>query len=391
MFSLSKRVRAIVSALLVALIGTACSGKPPPENRQEPSLAVTTIEPLERAIDQTLTVSGSVGAWQEMSLGVELSGVRAAEVLVEVGDRVRGGQPLLLLDRRTLEVQARQADAGLAQARANLELARANLARGERLVAEGLISSSDADELRAKLISAEAQLATAEADREAARLRLEFATLRAPDDGVISARLVQPGQVVNAGTELLRMIRQGRLEWRAELTESDLARVREGTVVELTGPQGEQVAGRVRAVAPAVDPTTRTGLLYADLPEPGNLRAGMFAQGRVLLGEVPATVLPRDAIVFRDGIPYVFVARKGAPAEDGSVLFTVEQRRIAIGLQQADLTEVRSGLEAGDRVVVRGAGFLSDGDLVREVSSEEARLVQGPAIAAPPASEPTGP
>lgn len=378
-------------ALLPALLVTACGGKPPPESRQEPSLAVTTIEPLQRAMDQTLTVSGSVGAWQEMSLGVELSGVRAAEVLVEVGDRVRAGQPLLLLDRRTLEVQARQADAGLAQARANLELARANLARGERLVAEGLISSSDADELRAKLISAEAQLATAEADREAARLRLEFATLRAPDDGVISARSVQPGQVVNAGTELLRMIRQGRLEWRAELTESDLARVREGTVVELTGPQGEQVAGRVRAVAPAVDPATRTGLLYADLPQPGNLRAGMFAQGRVLLGEVPATVLPRDAVVFRDGIPYVFVARNDVSAEDGGVLFTVEQRRIAIGLQQGDLTEVRAGLEAGDRVVVRGAGFLSDGDLVREVSADPARLVQRPATAVPPATEPTAP
>jgi RND family efflux transporter MFP subunit len=361
-------VRRILPALVAAglVLLAACSSDPPAaQSAQVPSLSVTTARLEQRTLTQALTVSGSVAAWQEMSLGVELSGVRAAEVLVEVGDRVRSGAPLLRLDARTLEVQLRQAEASVAQGRANLDLARANLARGERLVAEGLISSSDADELRARLTTAEAQLTTAQADRDAARLRLEFATLRAPDDGVISARLVQPGQVVNAGAELLRMIRRGRLEWHAELTESDLARVRIGSVVELAGPRGEQVTGRVRAIAPALDPNTRSGLLYADLPGPGDLRAGMFAEGRVLLGEVAASVLPRDAIVFRDGIPYVFVA--GAAAGANAAIFPVAQRRIGIGIQQGDFIEVRAGVTADERVVVRGAGFLSDGDLVREV------------------------
>ena len=150
-------------------------------------------------MEQTLVVSGSVAAWEEMSLGVELTGIRVAAVLVDVGDTVRAGQPLVRLDARTLEVQARQAEASVAQARASLDLARANATRGESLVKEGLISSSDSDELRATLTKAEAQLATAEADREAARLRLGFATLTAPDAGVISARTVQPGQIVSAG------------------------------------------------------------------------------------------------------------------------------------------------------------------------------------------------
>ncbi len=351
----------------------ACTEKPAVPNRQEPSLTVTTAALQEQKLNQMLMVSGSVAAWQEMSLGVELSDVRAAEVLVEVGDPVRAGQVLLRLDTRTLEVQARQADAGMAQARANLELAAANLTRGERLVGEGLISSSDADELRARLTSAEADLTTAETNRDAARLRLEFATLRAPDDGVISARSVQPGQVVNSGTELLRLIRRGRLEWRAELTEADLSRVREGTGVELTGPQGERVSGQVRAVSPAVDPMTRAGVVYVDLPQPGTLRAGMFAEGRILLGEVTARVLPRDAIVFRDGIPYVFVARPETAAGGASDMFAIEQRRISVGLQQGNVTEIREGLAADDRVVVRGAGFLSDGDLVREAGTDRGK------------------
>jgi RND family efflux transporter MFP subunit len=288
---------------------------------------------------------------------------------VEVGDTVRTGQSLLRLDTRTLEVQARQADASVAQARASLELARANADRGATLVKEGLISSSNADELRATLASAEAQLATAEADREAARLRLGFATLRAPDDGVISARAVQPGQIVSSGTDLLRLIREGRLEWRAELTEADLTRVRVGTPVELTSPSGERIKGQVRAVSPSVDPETRTGMLYADLPAPGDLRSGMFAQGQILLGTALANVLPRESVIFRDGYPYVFVARNGA---DGGATFNVEQRRITVGGQRGEFTEVQSGLKADERVVVRGAGFLSDGDLVRQVAGQPA-------------------
>lgn len=361
-------VARICGVLAVALLSGACTKQPATGNQPEPSLTVSTATLQEQELNQALVVSGSVGAWQEMSLGVELSDLRVAEVLVEIGDRVRAGQVLLRLDARTLEVQARQADAGVAQARASMELAAANLARGERLVGEGLISSRDADELRARLTSTQAELITAEADRDAARLRLEFATLRAPDDGIISARSAQPGQVVSSGAELLRMIRRGRLEWRAELTESDLPRVRTGAVVELSGPRGERVSGRVRAVSPAVDPLTRVGVLYADLPQPGTLRAGMFAEGRILLGKVKAQVLPREAIVFRDGIPYVFVAR--VPSPDDGATFTVEQRRISVGLQQGNLSEVREGIAASERVVVRGAGFLSDGDLVREADDE---------------------
>ncbi len=351
---------ALVLAALLAGCGQPETAEP------KPSLVVTTTTMTTQRMERALAVSGSVAAWEEISLGAELTGIRVAAVLVEVGDTVRAGQPLLRLDARTLQVQARQADASVAQAKASLALARANATRGESLQNEGLISSSNSDELRATLASAEAQLAAAEADLDAARLRLGFAILTAPDAGVISARTVQPGQIVSSGTDLLRIIRQGRLEWRAELTEGDLTRVRVGTPVELQSPSGQRILGKVRAVAPAVDPETRTGILYADLPAPGDLRAGMFAQGQVLLGATLATVLPRESVVFRDGFSYVFVAEA-----ENAAAFKVERRRITIGPQRGDFTEVQGGLKPAERIVVKGAGFLSDGDLVREVAGKE--------------------
>lgn len=360
-----------LAALALSALIAACGGQEPaPE--AAPSLTVTATQLASRPLERTLVASGSVAAWQEMSLGVELSGVRVTAVLVEVGDKVKPGQTLLRLDARTLEVQARQADAALDQAQANLALARAANARGDSLLERKLISTADADQLKANLISAEAKLTTAQADRDAARLKLGFATLEAPQAGVISARPVEPGQVVSAGAELLRLIRDGRLEWRAELAEGDFTQVHAGATVKLAGPDGAEVSGRIRAVSPALDPQTRTGLVYADLPEPGALRAGMFAQGRILLGTVTAQVLPREAVVFRDGLPYVFVL------QDDAAVAKVTQQRVSLGIQQGQLTAITSGLGAGDRVVARGAGFLGDGDLVRVLPAEAATAAPEP-------------
>lgn len=328
------------------------------------SLTVTTVRPLQKSLVRDIVASGSVAAWEETSLGVELSGVRVSRVLVEVGSRVKAGQALVELDRRTLNVQARQAEGALAQARASLDVARAAAQRGESLLANKLISVSNSEELGATLRRAEAQVTVAEADRDAARLRVGFATLRAPDAGIVSSRSVQPGQVVASGNELLRLIRQGRLEWRAEVSDADLPRVTQGASVELSAPGGAVVEGRIRAVSPAVDAQRRTALIYADLPRdaPG-LRAGMFVQGRLRTGSFSATVLPREALVFRDGLAYVFLL--GA---DGRV----KQRRVDVGATQGDEVELKSRLEPDARIVARGAGFLSDGDLVRTAETPAA-------------------
>ncbi len=357
--------RALRAAFVLAcgLALAACSADEPVAAASVPSLTVSVTMPTQQSLPQRITASGSIAAWEEMVLGVELSGQRIARIDVEVGDVVKAGDPLLVLDTRSLEMERRQAEAVLAQADASLQMAAANARRGEQLKREQLIAASAADELVAAELTAKAQRQTAVAQLENARLRTSFATLRAPDDGVISARLAQPGQVVTAGAELLRMIRGGRLEWRAELPEADLIRITPGVPVELQAPGGDRIVGTVRAVSPSLDAQSRTGVVYADLPEPGALRAGMYAAGDLLLGAKPARTVPDQAIVERDGYRYLFVVG------DGDI---VERRRVETGARQGGVVEILDGVGPDDRVVVQGAGFLGDGDRVRVEAGDEA-------------------
>lgn len=364
--TIPSRLRAVLGLGLAGLLLAGCGSDPQPAAAAADtgaSLSVSLVTPQSRALQRRLTASGAIAAQEEMLLGVELSGVRVAEVLVDIGEPVRKGQVLLRLDTRTLASEQRQSDAAVAEAEAALAVAKRNNERMSALRDKSLISARDADEMWGAATQANARLNSARAQREAVALRLSFAELRAPDDGVISRRDVQPGQVVSAGGELLRLIRQGRLEWRGNLPEAELARVQEGTVVQVSGPDGSRAEARVRRIAASLDAASRTGVVYASLAEPGPLRAGMFAQGDLLLGEHPALLLPLAAVVQRDGHSYVF--RVGNEQR-------VTRQRIEIGRVDGDQIEVVSGLAATDAVVARGAGFLSEGDRVRVVAGTAA-------------------
>jgi RND family efflux transporter MFP subunit len=184
----------------------------------------------------------------------------------------------------------------------------------------------------------------------------------APDAGVISARNATVGAVAGVGTEMFRMIRQGRLEWRAEVTAAELPRVKPGQKVVVKGGSGAGVQGRVRMVAPTVDAQSRVALVYVDLPPTlsadAPLKAGMFASGEFALGESAALTVPQQAIAVRDGFAYVF--RLNADSR-------VSQLKVTTGRRLGDRVEVTAGLPADALVVTSGAGFLNDGDLVRQV------------------------
>ena len=349
-------------ALLTAALA-GCGGKDKPADAAAPAMAVTLAAAQTRPMARAVVVSGPVSAFEEMQLGVEVSGQRVTSLRVDVGQWVKRGDILLQLDHRTLDSELAQAQAALRQAQTAQELAVLNLQRGAKLADQRLISASSLDELRATRANAEAQTATARARRDAAQLQRDFADLRAPADGVISRRLVQPGQVVAAGSELLRLIRDGRLEWRAELSEEQLAHVAVGNTVELPYA-GQPIAGRIRAVSPGVDAQTRTGTVYADLPEPGPLKPGVYVEGRIVTGDGQALVIPTAAIVQRDGHGYVFTV--GDKQQ-------VRRHRVRSGQTVQGRTEILEGLKAGDRVVVDGAGFLGEGDRVRVVADGNAK------------------
>ena len=164
------------------------------------------------------------------------------------------------------------------------------------------------------------------------------------------------GAVLPAGQELFRLIRGGRLEWRAEVAAAELARLAPGQAARITLAGGDAVDGRVRMLSPLVDVQTRNGLAYVDLPRGSSARAGMFARGEIVLGTAPVQTLPQAAVHLRDGFSHVM--RVGPDARASLV-------RVQAGRRHGERVEITAGLQPEDRVVASGVDFLADGDQVR--------------------------
>jgi RND family efflux transporter MFP subunit len=324
-----------------------------------PALTVTVTQPQRVELPEAITANGSIAAWQEASIGTEANGLRLAEVRVNVGDAVRRGQVLATFAPDTVQAEAAQIRAAVAEAEANLAEAAANAQRARELQPSGGLSAQQVNQYLTAERTAQARLDAQRAAARTQQLRLAQTQVLAPDDGVISARSATVGAVLPAGTELFRMIRQGRLEWRAEVPASALASVRPGMTARVTPAGGRTVEGKVRVVAPVVDPATRNGVVYVDLPRGGDAKAGMFASGEFELGRSSALTLPQSAVLLRDGFTYVFVI-----GDDGRV----RQRKVEVGRRSGERVEITGGLDAGARVVASGGAFLSDGDAVRVVA-----------------------
>jgi len=329
----------------------------------KPALTVVVTRPQRTTLPLTVRANGNIAAWQEASIGTEANGLRLAEVRVNVGDVVKRGQVLATFAPETMQVDLLQTRASLAEAEATLADAAANAERAQSLRATGALSEATINQYVTAERTARARLEAQRAAVQARQLKVTQTAVVAPDDGVISARSATVGAVLPAGQELFRMIRQGRLEWRAEVQAAELAQIEPGTRATVTPAGGSAIAGKVRMVAPTVDPQTRLGIVYVDLPAPGSARAGMFARGEFELGSSSALTLPASAVQLREGFSYVF--KVGADSK-------VVQTKITSGRRAGDRVEVTGGLEPDARVVASGGGFLAENDTVRIVDAPPA-------------------
>lgn len=328
-----------------------------------PALTVEVVQPQLQSLARSVSAVGSIAAWQEASIGTETNGWRLAEVRANVGDRVRRGQVLAVFAADLARAELAQAQAALAEHEASLAEAAANAQRARELQGSGALSAQQIQQYVTAERTAQARLEAQRANVKTMQIRLAQTELRAPDDGVISARGATLGAVVAPGQELFRLVRQGRLEWRAEVAAADLAALRPGATVRVQPTGAPPIDGKLRMVSPTVDPQTRNAIVFVDLPAPGAARAGMFARGEFVLGESSALTLPASAVLLRDGHAWVF--RVGA---DGKV----QQGKVVVGRRSGDRVEVVSGLDAQARVVASGGGFLTDGDLVRVAAAAAA-------------------
>ncbi len=325
------------------------------------ALSVEVISPVSAQVPVTLQANGNIAAWQEASIGAELAGLRLAEVRVDVGDRVQRGQLLAVFASDTLKADLAQLEAALAQARAAQADAVDNAERTRALRDTGALSAQQIQQALSGETAAKARVAAAEAAVQAQQLRLAQTRVVAPDDGVISARNATVGAIGGAGADLFKLIRAGRIEWRAEVPAAELVRLKAGDKAQLTTPAGRSVTGKVRRVAPTVDATSRNGLVYVDLPSgpEGDLKPGMFARGEFAFDSRPAMTLPASAVLLRDG--RAVVMQVGADQK-------VTQTAVRV-LARLDQRVAVEGLDANARVVRQGGAFLSDGDTVRTVTA----------------------
>ena len=363
------------AAALCAMFALATSDRATAKDEKaapRAALSVTTARPATTKLPINLTANGSIAAWQEAIIGSESNSLRLAEVRVNVGDVVKKGQVLAVFADEAVRADIEGTRASLLEAQANAEEAKANADRARKLEKSGALSAQQVTEYLTGERTAAARVKSAQASLTQQQLRLKYTQVLAPDSGVISARSATVGAVVGVGTELFRMIRQGRLEWRAEVVAQDLGRIKSGSRAVVRAASGAEIAGKVRTVAPSVDPQTRVALVYVDLPPALStempLKAGMFASGRFELGASNALTLPQQAVVVRDGFSYVF--RLNADSR-------VSQVKVGLGRRLGDRVEVVTGVNADTPIVVSGAGFLNDGDLVRNIQAA------APAAAAP--------
>ena len=262
------------SGLALVSIGNA-QEKTADKAAGKPSLTVSFINPQRTEMPFVVQATGNIAAWQEASIGAEAGGLRVAEVRVNVGDVVHKGQVLATLSAETIEADLAQARANLAEAEAMLADARVNAARAREIGTTGSLSQQQLAQLLTAEKTGAARALAARAQVAAQEIRFKHTTVTAPDDGSISARAATVGAVVPQGQELFRLIRGDRLEWRAEVTSAEIARIRAGQAATVTSATGARAAGRVRMIAPTVDPQTRNALVYVDLPAAA-MRGGNF-------------------------------------------------------------------------------------------------------------------
>lgn len=338
----------------------AFAEKPTKEDTPKPALTVTIDKPQQAALNLQLTANGNVAAWQEAIIGTEADGLRLAEVLVNVGDQVKKGQVLATFATETVAADLAQIKANVAEAEASVAEAVANASRARSVAVTGALSEQQISQYFSAEKTAKAKLLAQQAAVKVHELRLVKTKVLAPDSGVISTRTATLGAVLPRGQELFRLIRQSRLEWRAEVAAAELSRLPVGTSTQITLPDGKNIAGKVRMIAPTVDPKTRLGLVYVDMPITTNLKAGMFLKGAFALGQSNAFTVSQQAVVVRDGFNYLFCINKDN---------RVSQVKVQVGRRNGERVEVISGLAENAAFVVNGAGFLNDGDLVKVVAA----------------------
>ena len=343
-------LRALAVGLALAISLGACKGgegdadaKAKNEQKGPEATPVEVVKAVQRPIAASYTGTAALEPRAESQVVAKTSGVALA-VLVEEGQRVEAGQPLVRLDPD-------RARLAVAQAEAQLRKLENNYRRAQQLVAQQLISAGEVDQMRFDLENARAQ-------HQMAKLELSYTTVVAPISGVIASRNIKPGNFVQINSPIFRIVDSSRLEATLNVPEREIAKLRPGQQVKLAADAlpGQEFAGTVDRVAPVVDTGTGTFRVVAAFSGDEALQPGMFTRLSINYDQrADALVVPRTALLEDGGEPAVYVVRDGKATRTG----------LKLGYDDAGWVEVREGLKSGDQVVVAGKAALREGSAVQ--------------------------
>ena len=346
-------LRRAASALVLVALLSACKGGGPADAQAKPADKAPEATPVEvaaasrRAIAASYTGTATLEPRAESQVVAKTSGV-ALEVLVEEGQQVKAGQPLVRLD-------ADRARLALAQGEAQLRKLENNYRRAQQLVAQQLISAGEVDQLRYDLENARAV-------HSVARLVLSYTTVVAPISGVVASRSIKPGNFVQINTPIIRIVDDSTLEATLNVPERELAVMKAGQPVLMLADAvpGKEFSGEVDRVAPVVDSGSGTFRVVAAFAGGDALQAGMFGRLRIDYDQrADALVVPRMALLDDQEHPAVFAVREGKAV----------RVPVKLGYTDGEWTEVREGLEEGEQVVTAGKVALRDGSAVQAIGA----------------------
>lgn len=352
-----------------------------------PSIVVTAV--TERKLTDRVLTSGTIQPVEEVYVQPLVEGLSIKTLKADVGDKVKAGDVLatlmddtLILQKSQLEANKAKVIAAGAQAEAqrltvktNLDEANRQLGRGESLSKSGTISTAQLDQLKAAATSAAASLNSADqaikanaADMKVIEaqiadidLKLSRTEVRAPVDGVISARTAKVGAIASgAGQPLFTLIRDDALELKADLAEEDVLKVAKDQKVTISlAGSGAKISGTVLKVDPTVNTTTRLGSVEVKIDNPDTVRSGMYAQADIVVAERTAPSLPVTAVTTNSEATTARLVK-----DDVVHIVPVET-----GIQDGQYIEIRKGLQPGDKVVAKAGAYVRDGDRVKPVDS----------------------
>ncbi|MHB0951810.1 MAG: efflux RND transporter periplasmic adaptor subunit [Allorhizobium sp.] len=355
-----------------------------------PSIVVT--EAQTRTIVDRVVATGTIKAVEEIYVQPQVEGLSIRTLGADVGDRVEADSVLsrladdsLLLQKSQLAATKAKAEAALAQYKVQLTDAQSGAAEADRqykravtLGKSGTLAKSQVEQAetaatsaRAKVASTEQAIAIAEADIKVVEsqgadidLKLARTDVKAPVGGLIASRNAKVGAIASgAGQPLFTLIRDGEIELVADVSETEILRMREGQKAEITVAGGTtKLNGTIRLISPVVDEQTRLGAVHIAIDEDDKARVGMFARADIVIATAEGLALPLSAITTgKDGATTRLVSDN-----------VVKQVTIETGIQDGAYIQVTSGLKAGDVVVAKAGAFVSDGDRINPVRDDAA-------------------